>query len=167
MPEYVFGNLWEGDNTLVWKGSRGVLRAMSTVQTKCHSKRKIPRTGHINLARPHLLRSKHWLMVITAIYLSSDENRYSTLPFGIRHLDLQVARKEAHGDVDSSWATGQEMDRTLSFFFSFVAVYLRALNPEAKRSAFGSCREEMKGSDGTAILWSSFLFKLCMIHGLH
>lgn len=64
-----------------------------------------------------------------------------------------------------SHRASREMERTLSFIFSFVALYLGALNPEAKRSAFGSCREEMKGSNSTAILWSSFLFELCMIHG--
>lgn len=103
-----------------------------------------------------------------SIYLSSGENRYTSLPFGIRHLDLQVARKEAQRcGLLLSHRARREMDRTLFFIFSFVAVYLGALNPEAKRSAFGSCREEMKGFNSTAILWSSFLLKLCMIHGLH
>lgn len=40
----------------------------------------------------------------------------------------------------------------LSFTFNFVAAYLAVLNTLTKSSTFGCCREEMKGTNGAAIL---------------
>lgn len=68
-------------------------------------------------------------MLIIAIYLSSGKNRYTTLPFGIGHLDLQVARKEAHGDVDSFSLEPQGKQRNGEnslLYFQFRGIVLRS-----------------------------------------
>lgn len=142
-----------------------------SVQTKSY-KGTTPRPGPIYLARTHQLRTQalidaaDWNNLLTQWWT----HMYNPHPLW---LDTQIFRWPGKKHVEIStpllWShrVSTDTQEVLSFIFNFVAVYLAALNTWAKSSDFGHCREEMKGTNSVAILQSSFLFKLCMIHGLH
>lgn len=112
-------------------------------------------------------------MITKRIYLCSGEHIHRTLLFGTRHLILKwPGLKHMKIWMTPHWShsASTDMQGILSFIFNFVAVYLAALNTSVKGSAFGHCREEMKGTNSSFPLVLFFVFffpQLFTIHGLH